>query len=316
MKKVFITDIIPQKAIDILKEHCEVTVNETSRNLTKKEMMVTLKEYDGVVTMITDTIDKEIIDTLVKTKVIANYAVGYNNIQFEYAKSKGIIVTNTPNVLSDTTAETAWALLFAVSRRVVEADKLLREGKWTRFSYDFLAGQDIYNKTLGIIGAGRIGKKMVEKSIGYHMKVLYHNRTRDFDFEKKYNAKYVDLETLLKESDIVSVHAPLTDETYHLLDYERMRLMKSTSILINTARGPIIDEKALIRILKEKKIFGAGLDVFEKEPYVSKELLDMDQVVLLPHIGSGTIETRYAMAELAIKNIIAVLHNNDPISPV
>ncbi|MCH4890191.1 D-glycerate dehydrogenase [Acidaminobacter sp. JC074] len=316
MKKVLVTDLIPESSINLLQEHFDVTVNKKGRNLTKDEMMVEFKKYDGILTMFTDTVDQDIIETLDHTEIIANYAVGYNNIDTECARSKGIIVTNTPGVLSDTTAETAWALLFAVSRRVVEADHLLRNGGWGRFSYDFLSGQDIYKKTIGIIGAGRIGQKMAEKTVGFHMPILYHNRNRNFEFEEKFNAKYVDLETLLKESDIVSLHMPLTNETHHLLDYEKLCLMKEHATLINTARGPVIDEKALIKVLEEKRIFGAGLDVFEHEPMVPEALIKMKNVVLLPHIGSSSIETRSAMGDLAANNIIAVLSGKAPLTQV
>lgn len=316
MKKVYLTDVIPEEVIKRLEKDFIVHVNRRHEDLTKEEMMTKLKDYDGVITMFTNTIDEDIIDTLTHTKIIANYAVGYNNIASDYAKAKGIIVTNTPGVLSDTTAETAWALLFAVSRRVVEADKLLRAGGWGRFTYDFLSGQDIHHKTLGLIGAGRIGRKMAKKAQGFDMKILYHNRKRDLDFEDRYQATYLSLEDLLRQSDIVSVHAPLTDETHHMLDYDKLSLMKKTAILINTARGPIVDENALIQILEENKIFGAGLDVFENEPHVPEVLLKMDQVVLLPHIGSSSIETRTAMANLAADNIIAVLKGKSPITPV
>lgn len=316
MKKIYITDLIPEEVIEKLKNYFHVDVNRSGKDLSKEEMIDTLGQYDGIITMFTNTIDQEVIDALDSVKILANYAVGYNNIDAAYAKSKGIIVTNTPGVLSDTTAETAWALLFAVSRRIVEADKLLRSGGWGRFSYNFLSGQDVYKKTLGIIGAGRIGKKMAEKSKGFNMKLLYHNRSRDYEFEQAYDAEYVSLDRLLKEADIVSVHAPLTEETHHLLDYDKLSLMKHSGILINTARGPLVDEQALVRILKEEKIYGAGLDVFESEPFVSKELLTMDNVVLLPHIGSSSIETRTAMANLAADNIIDVLQGKTPISPV
>lgn len=316
MKKIYITDLIPEHIIQKLESEFIVDVNRSHQDLSKKEMMRIFKDYDAVLTMFTNAIDQDIINTLKKTQIIANYAVGYNNIDAAFAKSKGIIVTNTPGVLSDTTAETAWALIFAVSRRVVEADKLLRSGGWGRFRYDFLSGQDINHKTLGIIGAGRIGRKMAKKAVGFDMTILYHNRKRDLEFENDYNASYVSLEELMKQSDVVSIHVPFTETTHHMIDYNHLSLMKETAILINTARGAIVDEKALIKILEEKKIYGAGLDVFEHEPNVPQSLLEMDQVVLLPHIGSSSIETRTAMAKLAADNIIAVLNNQSPITPV
>ena len=316
MKKILITDLIPESVIERLEEHFIVDVNRSNKSLSKNEMLTSFKNYDGILSMFTNTIDKEILDTLEHTEIIANYAVGHNNIDSEFAKSKNIIVTNTPDVLSDTTAETAWALLYSVARRIVEADKFLRDGKWGKFTYDFMAGQDIYNKTLGVIGAGRIGKKFAEKAKGYNMRILYYNRNRDIDFEEDTHAEYVTLEELMVESDFVSVHVPLTEETQHMLDYELMSKMKSNAILVNTARGPVIKEEDLIKILQEKKIYGAGLDVFEFEPHVPEELLKMDNVVLLPHIGSSSMETRTAMAELAANNLIAVLNGESPITPV
>lgn len=315
-KTVYITREIPKPGIELLKEKFEVRINKEDRVLSKEELIDNIKNVDAVLTQLTDIIDEEVIKNINKVKVFANYAVGYNNINTEYAKSKGIIVTNTPNVLSNTTAELAWALLFAVSRRVVEADRYARSGNWKLFSPKLLLGQDINNKTLGVIGAGRIGQAFAKKSLGFDMNILYHNRNRNITFENKYNAKYVDLNTLLQESDIISIHVPLTENTYKLISKKEFEIMKKTSVLINTSRGPVVDEIELIKALKEKRIWGAGLDVYENEPYINEELRKLDNVVLLPHIGSATEETRNKMSIIAANNIIEVLCNNKPIIPV
>lgn len=316
MKKILITDIIPEVGVNLLKEHYDVTMNTSGNGLTKEEMIASFNQYDGIVTSLTNSIDQEVIEACPNVKIMANYAVGYNNVDIESAVKRGLIVTNTPDVLSDTTAETAWSLLFAVSRRIVEADKYVREGNWKKFSSNLFLGRDIFNKTLGIVGAGSIGRRFAEKARGYHMTILYYNRHRDFEFEKQYNAKYVALEELLSESDFVSLHVPLNEETHHLIGEEELLLMKESAILINTARGAVIDQDALIKVLEEKKIYGAGLDVFEEEPNVPEALMALDNVVLLPHIGSSSTETRDRMSELVAHNIINVLEGRAPMTPV
>jgi len=316
LKKILITDIIPEVGVNLLKEHYDVTMNSSGNGLTKEEMIASFNQYDGIVTSLTNSIDQEVIEACPNVKIMANYAVGYNNVDIESAVKRGLIVTNTPDVLSDTTAETAWSLLFAVSRRIVEADKYVREGNWKKFSSNLFLGRDIFNKTLGIVGAGSIGRRFAEKARGYHMTILYYNRHRDFEFEKQYNAKYVALEELLSESDFVSLHVPLNEETHHLIGEEELLLMKESAILINTARGAVIDQEALIKVLEEKKIYGAGLDVFEDEPNVPEALMALDNVVLLPHIGSSSTETRDRMSELVAHNIINVLEGRAPMTPV
>jgi glyoxylate reductase len=315
-KKVYITRRIPPVGIELLRNYFDVEMNEEDRPLKKEEIIERCKDCDAVLTQLNDVIDEEVLDNLKNTKIIANFAVGFNNINIEAATEKGIQITNTPDVLTDTTAEMAWALLFSIARRVVEGDRYVREGKWTKFSPNLLLGQDINGKTLGIIGAGRIGKAFAKKSKGFNMKILYNNRNRDEEFEREIGAQWVDKDTLLKESDFISLNVPLTNETKHLIGEREFKLMKKTAILINTARGPVIDEKALVKALKEGEIWGAGLDVFENEPYIEKELLEMDNVVLTPHIGSASTETRIKMSKLAAENIIAVLNGKPPITPV
>ncbi|ACJ75602.1 glyoxylate reductase [Thermosipho africanus Ob7] len=309
--KVFITYKIPESGINLLKEKFDVDVYEGEKFLTKQEMMERLKDADAVVTQLRDPVDKEFIDAGKKLKIIANYAVGFNNIDVEYAKQKGIYVTNTPDVLTEATADIAWALILAVARKIIPADKFTREGKFEGWKPNLFLGYEIYGKTLGIIGMGRIGKAVARRAMGFGMKIIYHNRKRVED-DYKYNAKYVDLETLLKESDYISINAPLTNETYHLLNKERLSLLKKNAILVNTARGPIIDEKALYELLKDGKIAGAGFDVYENEPEITKGLEKLDNVVLLPHIGSATYETREKMSIMVAENIIDALEGKIP----
>ena len=315
-KKIFITRNVPLMPVELLEKEFEVYINPEDRTLTKEELIENIRDKDAVITQLSNIVDRDVLANAPKLKVIANYAVGFNNIDIEETTKRGIQVTNTPGVLSDTTAELAWALLFAVTRRVLEGDKYVRDGEWNAFSPSLLLGQDVTGKTLGIIGAGRIGKAFAKKSIGFDMKILYYNRSRDHEFENVYNAKYVDKETLLRDADIISLHVPLTVDTKHLLGEKEFNIMKKTAILINTARGPVIDEKALVSALKDREIWGAGLDVFENEPELEEELKSLDNVVLTPHIGSASTETRTKMAEMAVDNVIRVLNGKDALSPV
>jgi glyoxylate reductase len=288
-------------------------VYEGGEFLTKEEMMNRVKDADAVITQLRDPVDKEFIDAGKKLKIIANYAVGFNNIDVEYAKSKRIYVTNTPGVLTEATADIAWALILAVARKIIPADKFVREGKFKGWKPKLFLGYEIYGKILGIIGMGRIGQAVARRATGFGMKILYHNRKRLPDkVEKLYNATYVDLETLLKTSDFISVNVPLTDETYHLLDEKRLHLLKPNAILVNTARGPVVDEKALYKLLKEGKIAGAGFDVYENEPLLTPGLEKLDNVVLLPHIGSATFETRSKMSIMVAENVIDALEGRKP----
>ncbi|MCX7920481.1 MAG: D-glycerate dehydrogenase [Clostridia bacterium] len=310
--KVYITYKIPEGPLKTLNEHCEVYINPEERPLTKQELCTELKGMDGVICMLSDNIDKEVIDYLKGVKIFANYAVGYNNIDFNYAADMGIAVTNTPGVLTNATADLAWALLFSVARCIVDSDRYTREGKFKGWAPTLYLGQDITGKTLGVIGAGRIGSNFARKAKGFDMKILYHNRKPNAEFEKETGAIYVDKETLLKEADFISVHAPLTAETKHMISYNEFRLMRKNAIIINTARGPIIDEKALVEALKNKQIWGAGLDVYENEPSIEPELFDLENVVLAPHIGSATTETREKMVEIAVANILAAFRGEVP----
>jgi len=311
--KVFVTYKIPEDGLKLLKEKYELDVYEGEEFLTKEEMLKRVKDADAVITQLRDPVDKEFIDAGKKLKIIANYAVGYNNINVEYAKSKGIYVTNTPGVLTEATADIAWALILAVARKIISADRFVREGKFKGWKPKLFLGYEIHGKTLGIIGMGRIGQAVARRALGFGMKIIYHNRKRlPEEVEKKYSASYVDLETLLKNSDFISINVPLTDETYHLLDEKRLNLLKPNAILVNTARGPVVDEKALYKLLKEGKIAGAGFDVYENEPFLTPGLEKLENVVLLPHIGSATFETRSKMSIMVAENVIDALEGRKP----
>jgi glyoxylate reductase len=310
--KVFVTRKIPTPGLDLLRKEFTITVNSDNRALTKEEIINGIKENDGLLCLLTDPIDREVIYAEPKLKMIASYAVGYDNIDISAATERGIPVSNTPGVLTETTAELAWALLFSVARRIAEGDTFTRAGNFKGWAPLLMLGQDITNKTLGIIGAGRIGTAFALKSKGFDMKVIYTDEQRNKQLERKLEAKKVPLTKLLKESDFVSIHVPLIKATHHLIGEKELKMMKKTAILLNTARGPIIDETALIKALKEHWIFGAGLDVYEHEPKIPKELIKLDNVILQPHIGSGTIETRTKMALMAAENLIEGLKGNMP----
>ena len=308
LQKVYITRMLPQQAIDLLREHYEVEVNLEDRVLSKRELLEQVKDKDAVLCLLTDTIDKEIFEAAGPgCKIFANYAVGYNNIDVTEATKRGIVITNTPGVLTDATADIAWALLFAAARRLVESDKYVREGRFKGWGPMLFLGRDITGKTLGVIGTGRIGSNFAKKAAGFDMKILYNDTAPNSEFEKSTGASFADMEYLLKESDFISVHVPLLPSTRHLIGEKELHKMKRTAILINTSRGPVIDENALVKALKEGVIWGAGLDVFENEPELAPGLTELDNIVIVPHIASATIETRTKMAMMAAENIITVL---------
>ncbi|MEM2289495.1 MAG: glyoxylate reductase [Candidatus Hadarchaeales archaeon] len=313
MKRVFVTRLLPGPALEVLREKCEVEVNEEDRVLTKREIIEGVRGKDGLLCLLTDRIDAEVMDAGAPTlKVISNYAVGFDNIDVPEATRRGIAVTNTPGVLTETTADLTWALLMAVARRIVEADKFVRRGDWKGWAPSLFLGRDVYGKTLGIVGLGRIGKAVARRAAGFEMKVLYFDVKRDEKAEKELGVRFVSLEELLRESDFVSIHVPLTKETWHLIGEKELRLMKPTAFLVNVARGPIVDEAALIRALREHWIAGAALDVYEREPYVPPELIQLENTVLLPHLGSASVETRERMAMMAVENLLAVLESRIP----
>ncbi len=310
-KKVFVTRRIPQPGLDMLQERYEVVINPHNRVLNKDELIDGVRAADGLLCLLTDEITAEIMDVNPNLKVISNYAVGYNNIDVAAATQRGIMVTNTPGVLTDATADLTWALLMAVSRRVVEGDALTRAGRFMGWDPMLLLGSDISGKTLGIIGMGRIGQAVARRAVGFDMKILYYDKAPVPEAEK-YKAEFVSLDELLQEADFVTLHAPLTDETRHIISRRELQLMKRTAYLINTARGPLVDEKALVEALQEGIIAGAGLDVYEYEPRLTDGLAGFPNTVLLPHLGSATLETRTKMATMAAGNLIAALEGKRP----
>ena len=310
--KIFVTRRIPELGLKKLREKCEVEINSLNRALTKKEIIEGLRGKDALYCLLTDTIDEEIIISNPNLRIIANYAVGYENIDVKAATENGVAVTNTPGVLTDTTADLAWSLILSVSRRIIEADRFTRKGEFKGWDPLLFLGGDIYRKTLGIVGAGRIGTAVAKRSRGFEMKVLYFDIRANKEIEKGVGAHRVSLAQLLKNSDFISVHIPLSEKTHHLIGEKEFELMKPNSYLINTSRGPIVDEKALVRVLKQKRIAGAGLDVYEKEPKLTLGLTELDNIVLLPHIGSASYETRNQMALLAAENCLAALEGKVP----
>ena len=307
-KKVFVTRIIPKKGIQLLRKHFLVKVYQKDQAIPRKELLKEVKQCDALLSLLTEKIDAEVLSANPKLKVVSNYAVGYDNIDVKVATAKGIAVCNTPGVLEDAVAEHTFALMMALAKRVVEADQFLRSGKYKLWKPMLLLGTELKGKTIGIIGLGRIGAGVAERARrGMGVNVLYHDIKRNKDFEKEYQAKYVSLSELLKKSDFVSLHVPLLPSTRHLIGKKELAMMKKTAYLINTSRGPVIDEKALVLALQKKHIAGAGLDVYENEPKLTPGLIKLNNAVLTPHTASATVEARTAMSELAAQNIIDVL---------
>lgn len=271
---------------------------------------------DALLTMLTERIDAELLDGAPTVRVVANLAVGYDNVDVGAATERGVVVTNTPDVLTDATADLTWALLLAAARRVVEGDALVRSGRWAGWSPTQLLGRPVAGRTLGILGMGTIGRAVARRARGFEMDVQYHNRRPDRSAEAALGARYVELDQLLATSDVVTVHAPLTDATRHLLDADALARMPPHAVLVNTARGPIVDEAALVEALRAGRLAAAGLDVFEREPSVADGLAGLDNVVLAPHIGSATVDARGAMVRLCCENVVAVLSGDRPLTPV
>jgi glyoxylate reductase len=313
--KVYVTRELPERGMKIIKECFEAEVWPEYGPPPKETIIEKARDVDALVTLLSDKIDAEVFDAAPKLKIVAQMAVGFDNIDVGEATKRGIYVTNTPGVLTETTADFAWALLMAVARRLVEADRYVRTGQWkVGWHPSMLLGRDVYGATLGIVGAGRIGTAVARRAKGFNMKILYYDVIpMPPEIEKELEAKRVDLDTLFKESDFVSIHVPLIKETYHLVNEEKLRLMKKTAYLINNSRGPVVDEKALYKALKEGWIAGAALDVFEQEPTpMDNPLLKLDNVVVAPHISSASHETRSRMAEMAAENLVAFFEGKQP----
>jgi len=312
-RRIYLTRVISDEAMKLIpRQKYEIDFNRLNRPVSRDELIKQVKTANGILCMLADRIDRELMDKAPYLKVVSNYAVGVDNVDVAYATKKGITVTNTPGVLTETTAELTWALIFAVARRIAEADRFVRKGEFWIWSPALLLGRNINGKTLGIIGCGRIGQTVGLKAPAFGMKVLYYNRSRQPDFEAKTGAMKTSLSALLKQSDFVCLHLPLTTQTKHFIGAKELKLMKPTAFIINMSRGPIVDENALTQALKTKTIAGAGLDVYEKEPVVHPELLKLDNVTLLPHLGSATVETRTQMAIIAMENLLAVLEGRKP----
>jgi len=309
---VYVTRRIPDESINMLEEACDVVaVNPHDRALTRTEFLEAVQGRDGLLCLLTETVDAEVLDVAAGVKGIANYDVGFNNIDVDACTRRGIPVSNTPDVLTDTTADLAWALMFSVARRIVEGDRYVRDGKFKGWGPLMLLGDDLTGKTLGIVGGGRIGMATAARAVGFSMPVLYTSRNRHEDIEA-IGAQHRALDDLLQASDFVSIHVPLMPETTHLIGSRELNLMKSTAYLINTARGPIVDEKALVTALRNGIIAGAGLDVFEREPELEPGLADLDNAVIVPHVGSGTVATRIKMGNKAATNLIAMVKGEEP----
>jgi glyoxylate reductase len=314
-RKVLVTREIPEAGLKPLEDFDVTILSEAPPE--RDELLEAANGARGVLSTVTEKIDGEFMDAAGEgLKVVANLAVGYDNVDVEAANERGVIVTNTPGVLDETTADVAFMLLLAAARRLGESERILRAGRWEWWGPKLFMGPDVWGKKLGIIGLGRIGQAVARRAKGFDMDIIYHNRSRKEEAEQELGARYLELDELLETADFVSIHTPLTDETQHLIGPTELGKMKPEAVLVNTSRGPVVDEAALADALATGRIFAAGLDVYEEEPKVHPKLLELENVVLAPHIGSGSIETRNKMAALAAENLAAVLRGEQPKTPV
>ena len=301
--RVLLTRRIPRSILERLEADVDVDLYEGTGAMTADELRERVRDKDGLVSVLTDKVTRELLGEVDRLKVVSNIAVGYENIDVPAARERGVVVTNTPDVLTEATAELTWSLILAVARRIAEGDRLIRRGGWKGWTLDFMLGTELRGKQLGIIGRGRIGRAVAAKAPAFGMHAVF--------------AKHdMSLDELLISSDVISIHTPMTPETRHMIDRRTLARMKRTAILVNAARGPIVDEEALAWALNERLIAGAGLDVYEREPIVHEALLTLENVVLVPHLGSATRETRTAMIDLAVSNVLAVLAGRPPLTPV
>jgi lactate dehydrogenase-like 2-hydroxyacid dehydrogenase len=311
--KVLITRKIFDEAVAIVKEHFEVEGNQSDTRLSPEMLIKRLQGKTGAISLLTERIDEEVLSHCPDLKIVSNVAVGYDNIDVDACTRRGIMVTNTPGVLDDTTADFVWALMLATARRVVEADHYLRSSKWKGWGLMQFLGYDVHHKVLGICGLGRIGQRVARRAKGFDMQIVYADVIRmPRSNEEELGVRFIDKMTLLKESDFVTLHVPLIPETRHYISTAELDLMKPTAILINASRGPVVDEKALVQALQGGKIAGAGLDVYEREPEVEPALMGMKNAVLVPHIASASHETRLRMAKMAAENLVAGLTGRRP----
>jgi glyoxylate reductase len=315
--KILVTRIIPDAARKLLDDTFDVEYARDESGMDRAELLARVGDKDALICQLTEAINEELLAAAPALKIVATVSVGFNNIDVPACTRRKILATNTPGVLDDTTADFAFALMLATARRLVEGDNYLRAGKWTGWDAGQLLGADVWGKTLGIVGFGRIGREVARRANGFKMRVLYFNRNRvDADVEQEVKARYVEFDTLLRESDFLSIHTPLTPETKHLISHEALAKMKSSAFLINTSRGPVVDEAALNDALERGVIAGAGLDVYEREPEVLPALIPRHNVVLAPHMGSATVETRVKMAVVAATNVANFLSGTRPPTPI
>jgi glyoxylate reductase len=314
-EKVLVTREIPDAGLRLLRDFDVAVLAEGLP--AREELLEAVHGAAGILSTVTESVDAELMDAAGEDlKVVANMAVGYDNIDLDAAGERDVVVTNTPEVLNETTADTAFMLLLAAARRLGEAERLLRSGGWDAWGPMQLTGPDVWGKKLGVLGFGRIGQAVARRARGFDMEVLYHDKYRNESAENETGVRYVELDELLRTCDFISVHTPLTPETRHLIGQEELDLMQPAAVLVNSSRGPVVDEAALADALEEGVIFAAGLDVYEEEPEVHPKLLELENVVLAPHIGSASIETRDRMAELAAENLVAILRGEEPKTPV
>jgi glyoxylate reductase len=311
--QVLVTKRIFPEAIALLRQHADVDYEATDEGLTSPALIARARGKQVIVSQFNDPLRRDILAQLPNVGLIANVAVGYDNIDLDAATERGILVTNTPGILTDTTADLAFALLLAAARRVTEGHDYIHAGRWTRWTIDLMIGRDIHHRTLGILGMGRIGQAVARRAAGFSMRILYHDPARiSPELERELNAEFVTKERLLRASDFISLHIPLTAETHHAIGEAELRMMKPEAVLVNTTRGPVVDEAALVRALAERWITAAGLDVFEHEPQVHPGLLKCPNAVLVPHIGSASVETRTRMSVMAAENAVAALTGRRP----
>ena len=309
---ILVTRRLPSAVLAKLQSAGGVDLYTGDAAIPPSELRTRIADKDALVSLLTDAIDRTVIDAAPNLKIIANVAVGYNNIDVAYAKSRGIVVTHTPDVLTESVADFTWALVLAITRRLSEGERVVRRGEWKGWALDFMLGTELKGKQLGLVGVGRIGRAVAARAPAFGLRVVY-TEPRDIDLP---GAENLSLDRLLNTSDIVSLHVPLTPDTRHLIDRKALARMKRSAYLINTARGPVVDEAALVWALQQHLIAGAALDVYENEPAVHADLLGLDNVLLVPHLASATTETRTAMADLAVDNVIAVLKGQPPVTPV
>ena len=311
---VTVTHNFPEVALEKLRSRAEVLYNDSGESLNPSDLIDRAGKSQAMISYLTDKINATVIDAGGDhLKIIANYGAGFNNIDFAHAQKKNIWVSNTPGVLHETTADLTWAMLLGIARRIVESDRFTREGNFHGWQGDMFLGGDVHGKTLGVIGCGEIGAAVARRALGFDMRVLYHQRKRLPEAEeKRLNARFVSLDELLKESDFVTLHVPLTDATKHMIGRDQLAMMKPTAYLIHAARGKVVDDKALVEALKNKAIAGAALDVFENEPSLTDDMTDLDNLIILPHIGSASVATRDTMALLVVDNVFDALDGKRP----